>query len=194
MLEKSLSSQATFALGFSSAPQPSERLYMTLTHFREHYGLKRDLSRQRHGLFVVKASFPACSFFSTLSLHLYHLPPPESCHHTMVGALTGKRISISLPPDGPCKTWLMEAISLCHVFSTLPLNQRTAPHWRWEQITSPGSSPSLSLYEPPHLNEQSYRHEGGEGSTWSPLPENCDLKCPFFFTSGSFYLFLFFWF
>lgn len=135
MLEKSLSSQATFALGFSSAPQPPERLYMTLTHFREHYGLKRDLSRQRHGLFVVKASFPACSFSCTLSLHLYppHSRPSslrDSCRRTMVGALTGKRISISLPRRRPCKTWLMKAISLCHVFSTLLLNHRSAPHWR----------------------------------------------------------------
>lgn len=71
MLEKSLSSRATFVLGFSSAPQPPERLHMTLTHFREHYGLKRDLSRQRRGLFVVRASFPACSFGCTLSLHLF---------------------------------------------------------------------------------------------------------------------------
>lgn len=76
MLEKSLSSQATFVLGFSSAPQPPERLYMTLTHFREHYGLKRDLSRQRRGLFVVRASFPARSFGCTLSPHLFAPSPP----------------------------------------------------------------------------------------------------------------------
>lgn len=93
-----------------SAAAP-ERLYMTLTRFRAHYGLKRDLSRQRPGLFVVKASFPACSFCRTLSLHLY----PFTSHRcspthplllavppagpTAVGALTGKRISIGLPRE-----------------------------------------------------------------------------------------------
>lgn len=109
LLEKSLSPLQASPLRPPPLPPP-ERLDMTLTRFRAHYGLKRDLSRQRPGLFVVKASFPASSFCPTLSLHLHpftsHHPPPPPFHQhvtpagpSTAGALTGKRISISLPRE-----------------------------------------------------------------------------------------------
>lgn len=173
-----------------ASPQPPERLYMTLTRFRAHYGLKSDLSRQRRGLFVVKASFPACSFCRTLSLHLYpftsHRCSPSPPAWLLRGPLRSAPWQVRgfqsvYLENGPCETWLMKAISLCHVFGALLLK------WLRPLFTDAESklhhpdplSLSGSLWAP-HVSMKRGMEKAG-GKKWSPADTHV---CSVFHDSG----------